>query len=158
MPRLLSPAAAAAALAPQTAEVFVTLLRITAPGMETIRIANDTQPVVRTGVTFQPYAFECELPEDTSDWNGTIPLRIDNVDRQVSRIIRDYVGTPSCRIEVVLASSPNTPEMGPFDFDVLSADIDDTSLVLTLGYSEGFLDQGFPAQTYTPSNSPGLFV
>lgn len=156
--RILSPAAAASALAPQTDEVWLTCLTFSWPGLAPIRIANDTVPVERKAGTFQPYAFEGELPEDTSEWNGTISLRIDNVDREVSRKIRTYAGTPNCRIEVVLASSPDTVEMGPFEFSVLSADMDETALVLSLGYGEGFLDQGFPAQTYTPSNSPGLFV
>jgi len=158
MPRILSPAAAASALAPQTAEVWVTCLTISGAGLDTIRICNDSVPAVRAGGTFQPYAFEAELPEDTEDWNGTIPVRIDNVDRAVSRKVRAYAGIPSCRLEVVLASSPNTVEMGPFDFSVLTADSDETTLVLSLGYAEGFLDQAVPAQTYTPSTSPGLFV
>jgi hypothetical protein len=31
-------------------------------------------------------------------------------------------------------------------------------LAVQIGYQEDFLNQGVPAQTYTPSNSPGLFV
>jgi hypothetical protein len=158
MPRMLSTAAAAAALARETAEVFVTCLRITGSGLTTLRIANDSVAVVRTAGTYQPCAFEAVLPEDGADWNGTISVRIDNVDRTIGRLIRNYEGIATCRLEVVLASSPNTVELGPFDFSVLSADLDETAVVLTLGYAEGFLDQAVPAQAYTPSNSPGLFV
>ena len=158
MPRELSPAAAASALAAQTAEVWVTCLTISGTGLSTIRICNDSVPLGRTAGTFHPYAFEAELPEDTEDWNGTVPVRIDNVDREVSRKVRAYAGLPNCRLEVVLASSPNTVEMGPFDFSILTADTDETALVLSLGYADGFLDQAVLAQNYTPSNSAGLFV
>lgn len=156
--RQLSPTATASALAAQTPEVWLTCLTISAPGMSTIRITNNSEQVVRAVGNFQPYAFEGELPEDSEDWNGTVQLRIDNVDRTVSRQIREQAGIPTCRIEVVLASSPNTVELGPFDFSVLSAEMDETSLVLSLGYAEDFLNQAVPAQSYTPADSPGLFI
>lgn len=158
MPRTLSPTAAASALAEQTAEVWLVCLTISGAGLDTMRVVNNNEAVVRAAGTFQPYPFEVELPEDSREWNGSVPLRIDNIDREVARLVRHYSGQPEVRLEVVLASQPDTVEMGPFDFTVLSAEIDVMALVLQLGYAEGFLNQSVPAQTFTPTNSPGLFV
>ena len=48
MPRTLSPAAAQAILARETAVVFLSSMRITHPGLpEPIRIVNNTEPVMR---------------------------------------------------------------------------------------------------------------
>lgn len=158
MPRTLSAAAASAILARETAEVFLACLTIEGPGLETLRAVNNTEPVVRASGTFHPYPFEAAVPEDTDSANPQVQLRVDNVDRQVVRALRDYAGVPRCTLEIILASSPDHVEVGPFRFSLLSVDYDAVVISGTLGYEEDFLNQAVPAQTYTPTNSPGLFV
>lgn len=159
MPRVLSSAAARSILAEDTAEVWLCLLTITHPDMETIRIVNNTEAVTRGSVTFQPYSFEASMPDDTDDAAPNVALRIDNVDRDITRQIKSLQGPrPQVRLEVVLASQPSQVEMGPFNFTALQVDWDLMELGVQIGYQEDFLNQGVPAQTYTPSNSPGLFV
>ena len=158
MPRTLSPAAARAILARETGEIFLACLTISGPGLDTLRAVNDTQPLVRTAGTFHPYPFETVLPEDTDSASPTVQLRVDNVDRQVTAALRAYQGMPQVTLEIVLASSPNTVEMGPFEFSLLGVDYDALLITATLGYEEDFLNQAAPAQSYTPTTSPGLFV
>ena len=158
MPRTLSNAAAAAILARETAEVFLACLTISGDGLDTIRIVNNTEQVVRLGGTYHPYPFEAELPEDTDSASPQVMVRVDNVDRQVQRAIAEYQGVPQCTLEVILASSPDTVEVGPFEFAVLAADFDALVISVRLGYEEDFLNQTVPAQSYNPTNSPGLHV
>lgn len=158
MPRTLSPTAAAAILARETAEVFLVCLTISGPGLETLRAVNNTEAVVRTGGTYHPYPFEAILPEDTDTASPQVQLRVDNVDRQVTRALRDYQGIPSCRIEVVRASAPNAVEVGPYDFKILAVEYDALVISATLGYEEDILNQAVPGQTYSPTNSPGIFT
>jgi len=159
MPRVLSSAAARSILAEDTAEVWLCLLTITHPDMEAIRIVNNTEAVTRGSVTFQPYSFEASMPDDTDDAAPNVALRIDNVDRDITRQIKSLQGPrPQVRLEVVLASQPSQVEMGPFNFTALQVDWDLMELGVQIGYQEDFLNQGVPGQTYTPSNSPGLFV
>lgn len=159
MPRILSPAAARAVVAAETDELLLCLLTITHPDMETIRIVNNTEPVARGSTVWQPYSFEASFPDDTDDATPNVSLRIDNVDRDITRKIKALQGPrPQVRLEAVLASQPGTVEMGPFNFTVLQVDFDIMELSVQIGYQEDFLNQGVPAQTYTPSNSPGLFV
>jgi hypothetical protein len=158
MPRQLSAAAARAIIARETAEVFLACLTISGPGLPTLRCVNDTQPLVRASGTFYPYPFEVLLPEDTDAAAPTARLRVDNIDREVTRALDEYSGVPQVTLEIVLASSPDTVEMGPFEFSILSVDYDAVVITATLGYEEDFLNQAVPAQSYTPTSSPGLFV
>jgi hypothetical protein len=158
MPRILTPTAAQAILARETAEVFLVCLTISGPGLDTLRAVNNTQPIVRSMGTYHPYPFEAVLPEDTDSASPQVQLRIDNVDRQVTRALREYAGVPKCTLEVILASDPDTVEVGPFEFSILSADYDAVMISVQLGYEEDFLNQAVPAQTYTPTNSAGMFV
>jgi hypothetical protein len=158
MPRTLSAAAARAILARETAEVFLACLTISGAGLDTLRAVTDTQPLVRAGGTFHPYPFEAVLPEDTDSASPTVQLRVDNIDRQVTGALRAYEGVPQVTLEIVLASSPDTVEMGPFEFSLLAVDYDALLITATLGYEEDFLNQAVPAQSYTPTSSPGLFV
>lgn len=155
--RTLSPEAAASALAQQTSVVWLACLTISGTGLDTFRIVTDNVPLVRAAGTFQPYPFEAELPKDVERSAGTVPVRICNVDREVVRLLKEYQGVPTAVLEVVTASAPDSVEMGPFEFSVLSAEADELVIQLQLGYEEGLLNQQAPAQSYTPSNSPGLW-
>lgn len=159
MPRILSPAAAQSVLAANTSEVWVAALRITHPSMEPIRIVNDSIPMVRADGMYLPWAFEVSLPDDNQDANPNVTLTIDNVDLEIANKIRTLEGDPpKCTFEVLLVSQPDRVEVGPFDFSILDASIDMTTIEVKLGYEEDFLNQSVPAQIYSPANSPGLFV
>lgn len=156
--RVISATAARAILARETEEVFLCLLEIIHPDITTIRIANNTEAVVRTEGTYNPYPFEAVLPEDSDSASPQVQLRIDNVDRSVTRAIRDLPGVPKCTLRVVLASNPNVDEVGPFNFSILNVSYDAMAISASIGYEEDFLNQAVPAQSYIPSTSPGIFV
>src|SRR5690606_35732462 len=125
MPRTLSATAAASALAAQTAEVWLACLTISGSGLPTFRIVTDNVPLERSVGTFQPYPFEADLPDDVERTAGTVEIRICNVDREVTRLLKEYGGIPQARLEIVLASQPDIVEVGPFDFSVLAAEADE---------------------------------
>lgn len=158
MPRTLSATAAASALAAQTAEVWLACLTISGSGLPTFRIVTDNVPLERSVGTFQPYPFEADLPDDVERTAGTVDIRICNVDREVTRLLKEYEGIPQARLEIVLASQPDIVEVGPFDFSVLAAEADELTISLNLGHNEDLLNQRVPAQSYNPSNSPGLWI
>lgn len=158
MPRTLSATAAASALAAQTAEVWLACLTISGPGLPTFRICTDTVPLETEDGTFQPYPFEADLPDDVERSPGTMEVRICNVDREVTRLLKEYDGIPQARMEIRLASQPDIVEVGPFDFTVLAAEANELTISLRLGHEEDLLNQRVPAQSYNPSNSPGLWI
>ncbi|MEN6538923.1 MAG: DUF1833 family protein [Mizugakiibacter sp.] len=156
MSRQVSQAALQAMLAQHTGEVFLVCVRIAHPDISTIRIVNNTQAITRTDGVYQPYPIRARLPDQRDDQIPQVQLIVDNVDRSVLEAIRTISGVPTVTLEVVLASSPNTIEAGPFEFDLLGATYDALVITGTLGYEDDLLSQPIPALTYTPTNSPGL--
>lgn len=157
MPRELTPSQSRAILAQDTEEIFLSCITIYGAGLGPFRIVNNTESITRVSGTFNPYPFEAEYPEDTDNPNTTVTVRLDNIDREVTRLIRNYSGIPKATVELITASEPDSIVIGPCDFSVLSSEYDELSISLSLGHEEDFLNQRVPAQTYTPTNSAGIF-
>lgn len=158
MSRTVSPTALQAMLARETDEVFLVCMRISHSSFGTIRVVNNTEPVVRDDGTYLPYPFNLILPSDTDEQVPEITVQFDNIDGSIAQAIRTISGRPAASFDVILASSPNTIEAGPFEFAILSAQDDAMMISCTLGFEEDVLNQSIPKGNYNPSNSPGLFV
>ncbi len=162
MARTISAAAMQAVLATRTDQVFLTCLTISPPAgsnaFPVIQLVNDKNPLVRTDGTYQPFAFQVKLPDDDDSKIPQVNITIDNVDRSILEAIRTVPGLPIVEFFVVLASTPDTIEVGPFNFSLLSAGYDVMTITGTLGYEEDFLNQQVPGDLYTPTNSPALFA
>lgn len=159
MSRVVSPTALQAMLSRETAEVFLVCMRIMHSSFPaTIRIVNNTEEVVRTDGIYQPFPFALILPSDTEDEVPSVSVQFDNIDSMITDAIRTILGRPSVAFEVVLASSPNTIEAGPYNFVIVDVQYNDKTVNCTLGFEEDILNQAVPKGVYTPSNSKGLFV
>ena len=157
--RLISSTAMQAILAQNTPEVFIPCLKIDHPSFANpIRLAFNTETVSRTDGDYLPYAFQITLPEQREDQIPQVILTVDNTDLSVNNAIRTLVGQPTVTMDVVLASSPNTVEVGPFDYSLQSAQADANTIQGTLGFEMDIFSQQVPAQLYTPVSSPGLFT
>ena len=154
--RTLSPTAVTSALSDNTSEVWLCCVTIFAGSV--FRMVNNTEAVVRTVGTFTPYPFEITLPDDTESANPQVTITVDNIDREVTRQLRNYQGVPTVTVEVVLASSPNTVEMGPMNFVLKNMEYNALTITGSLGYEEDILAQAVPHQTYNPSSSSGMFL
>lgn len=148
-----------AMLAQDTPEVFVPLLKIEHPDLaDPILLAYNTDPVVRSDGTYMPYAFQINLPKQVEDETPTLSVTIDNTDLEVNDKIRSLVGQPKVTFMVVLASSPDTVEAGPFAMSLQQAQADAQTITGTLGYEMDIFAQQVPSQQYLPTNSQGLFL
>lgn len=156
--RTLTPEAARAILARESGEVFQPLLEITGPGLEPIRVINNTDAVTRNGEVYEPWSFDGDPPEDGAQQSQTVTLTVDNIDRKVRDRLRNYQGVPRCEILWVMASQPDRAVYGPFEFVIKQAGADEMTIELQLGHEEDILNQGWPGQLYGPTNSPGLYV
>jgi len=158
MPAPQTPASARAILARETDEVFLDCLVISGPGLGPHRFVLNNEPLERAEGTFLPFSFSVDEPEDSDQLNPTMTIRIDNVDREIIRQLKEYPDIPVTRFETVLASAPDTVVHGPFEFSVRSAEADQLWVTIECGHEEDFLNQGFPKDSYGPINSPGLYV
>ena len=161
MSRAVSANALRAMLAQETGEVFLLCVTISHPTFaEPYRLVYDQNPLVRAVGTFQPFAFALNLPNEQDDSPPTVQMSIDNVDNAILQAVRTLGAgvRPDVTLEVVLASTPDVVEKGPYDFKFLSADYDEASITGTIGFEDDILNTAIPGDTYTPTNSPGLFV
>ncbi len=158
--RHVSQRALQAMLSQETGEVFLVCLTISHPTLQSpFLLVNDYNPLVRTAGTFQPFAFDVSLPAEQEDQLPQVAMTIDNIDNQILQAIRNIPGQrPSVVMELVLAATPNAVEAGPFNFSILSIDYNDATIQGTIGFEDDLLNTAFPADTYTPTNSKGLFL
>jgi len=155
--RTLSAAARNAIFASQTAEAFLVLLTLDHPTWGApVRVTSDAVDTASRGYTYKPFPFLVSLPEERDDALARVRLTIDNVDRSIIAALRPLTSPPTVTLEVVLASSPDTLEAGPFDFTLRNVEYDALTITGDLMF-EDVLNEPFPAGSFTPASYPGLF-
>ncbi|NOR27613.1 MAG: DUF1833 domain-containing protein [Lutibacter sp.] len=157
MSRTVSNTALQAMLAQETDEIFLTCLTIDHDDLASpILLVNDSTEIVRTAGTFLPFPFTITLPSDSEDTIPTVNLIIDNIDQSIVEVIRSIDTSPNVTMEIILASTPNVIEAGPYTFRWKTSTYDAFSVTSSLGYDD-ILDEPFPSLTFGPSNFPGMF-
>lgn len=142
--------------AEQTEEAWIALIEITHASLVTpIRVANNPVAIVSNGNTFLAGAFVLTLPDD-SEAIPVVTMEIDNVDRAIVDAARSIATPPQCAISVVLGSTPNVIEAGPFNMTMNDVNYNFEKVTATLIY-EDLLNEPFPAPSFNPALFPGLF-
>jgi len=155
--RNVSSTARQAMYSSSTEQVFLILLEIDHSDLSTpIRVVNNTQAVTHGGNTYSPYPFELMLPDD-SEQIKQVRITIDNVDRMLMESIRTIdQDRPTVTFKVILASSPDTVEAGPFECVLASVTYSLMSITGVLIY-EDRLRVKVPALEFTAKDFPGVF-
>lgn len=157
MSRNLSSNALASMYAQETSEVWLVLLEIDEAGLsEPIRVVNNNENVTHNGNVYEGFPFELPMPDEVENQVTSVTLTIDNVDRRIVQAVRSLSSPPTVTMSVVMASSPDTIEAGPFEMTLKDATYTALTVVGRLGF-EDFEDEPFPGETFTPQNHPGLF-
>jgi len=63
---------------------------------------------------------------------------------------------PRVKLEVIAASRPDDVEVGPFEFEMASAQYSVEAIEATLTYKP-VMQMAFPVGTFDPQKFPGLF-
>ena len=156
MSRVLSTAAVRGMFAQQTAEVYLMLLTISGDDIATIRVVNNYKDITSNGNLFQAFPFKFNLPGETAETLPIVSLQIDNVSKLLVEGVRSTSKPPNVSLDVILASSPDTIEVGPMSFTMIKVNYNADVLTGTCNFHE-ILNQPYPAGTYTPASYPGLF-
>lgn len=155
----ISPTAMQALLAQQTSEVFLSFLRVEHPSLaEPRRLVCNTQPIERADGVYEPYAFNAPSPAQKEDRIPQTSITIDNTDLELGAALRGLRGKAKITLFTALASQPDVIEEGPFEFDLNAAEGDQNAITASVGYDSSVFDENLPAQSYTPTNSQGLFT
>lgn len=166
MPRILSNTARRAMYAQESSEVWITLITISHPNfVEDIRVCDDAtellpvagiRGIVSRGDEFMYVPFSLTLPSSDDTGVATAVLSIDNIDRRVIKAVREADSALAVKIEIILASDPESVEIEIDDFRlaIVPYDAFTVSGELTQEYYEL---EPFPHQRVTPSNFAGVF-
>jgi hypothetical protein len=157
MSRNVSATARQAVYEAETGEAFLILLTLEHVDLSApIRVSSDGVDTVSNGNTFTAFPFRLCLPEDSDERPPRAKLQIDNVDRQIVLAVRSVTGPISVKMEIVLASDPDTVEASFPDFELRDVSYD--ALVVEGELSlESFLREPFPAGRFTPGDFAGIF-
>ena len=158
MSRTLSLTAKNAIYAQETSEVFIQLIEITHDDLDTpIQVCSDARQVVSNGKTYLPFPFAIVMPEENAENIPSVRLRIDNIDRSIITAVRSITTPAAVAFSIVLASSPDTVEAGPFTFSMVNVDYNALTVEGELIFTGNVLNDPFPALTFSPGNFPGIF-
>lgn len=146
--------------AQETNQVFLVLLLIDHSSLtEPIRIVNNFEDISSNGATYIGCPFAITFPSDLEDQLPAVTLSIDNVDRQIVAAVRNIDptdGPATSEISVVLASSPDTIEVGPMSLTLREVSYD-AALVTGTMQPEDILNEPYPGDIFSPGFYPGLF-
>lgn len=146
-----------AATASETAEVLVTLLKIKIDDEEVLNLTDNKEAVVSNGVSYTPCSFKALMPDQSTEGNKSVRLQIDNTDLSIYSAIKKAAQKKiTCEVSVVLASTPDTYEQGPFNF-ILRNITADVSYISGELYDSYMHDRKLTNRTYNPADFPGLF-
>jgi hypothetical protein len=142
----------------ETAEVFLAVAKIEAGTLDPVYLVDDTQPVTHGGVQYIPSAFELTLPSQSNDGGvRACTISLDNVDRSISELVTRAIGTDIIiTFEIILASTPDITERGPFRFILRNVEIDQSTVRGEL-YDFYLMDRKVPRFTYTQKQFRGIY-
>lgn len=159
MSRTMGASAISALNAQQTDAVFLFLLDVTLTidgSEQTLHFVNNTTPITRLGTLYTPLAFKIKLPNEGESIHEA-SLVLDAVDLVIIEAMRNTTARPQVSFILILASAPDdTPEAGPFNFELSEVSYNAKTLNATLTYGN-HLEARFPSIAKTPYYFPGMF-
>ena len=157
MSNALSAAALLAIFAQQTGEVFLLLVSISHTDMgSTIRVVANNENVVHGGNTYNAFPFEINLPDEDPERIARPALKICNVNREIVAAFRALGSAATVEMTIVLASSPDTIERGPFEYLARHITYDASAVTVQLAH-EDVLNEPIPGDSINPEEYPGAF-
>jgi len=143
--------------ATETDEAILALVTIDHDTLSTpIRVTSDAVETVSNGNTFQPFPFQYTFPDQSDENEATAKLKIDNVDRKITKAVRELSSAPTVTTQIVRGSDPDTIEASFPDFKLVNVSYDKHTVEGTLSL-ESLVSQPFGTHTFNPQYFPNLF-
>lgn len=155
--RSLSNPARIAAFAQTTPQTFLILIEITHADLATpIRLVNNTQAIVSGAETYHPMAFELTPPVEEDGQIRASTITFDAVDRSLIEAVRSIDDAPHLSAAVILASTPNVIEAGPWEFVMRGVNYNAQSVSAEL-LPDNPMDYVISAIAYRQRDFPGVY-
>jgi hypothetical protein len=112
--------------------------------------------VVSNSQNFIFLPLDITLPDENDGKSSRCQINIYDVTQYLTPLIRTINGPPKVRLDVVLSSSPNTPEITFTDFYITNISYNRDVISFELNMINFDLEP-FPQHSFTPQYFPGLF-
>lgn len=156
MSRDISTTGLNAIFAQEMSEVFLILLTISHPDLETpIYVSSDAVDTVSRGQIYIALPFDLTLPDENDLHMPRAYLTIDNVGRVLMAPIRKMDQPADVKIEIIRADDPDIVEIAFPDFKLTNIRYDAAQIQGKLSL-EIFATQPYPAGIFAPSDFTGL--
>ena len=159
MARTVSSTIIASANAQTTTEVYLALLKFSHSSISDLRFVNNTEDITSNSLVYTAAPFSISLPPEGQDATPTMRVAIDNVDRSIIGDIRAVSGGSeriACDVLIVAASDPDTGIATYSGFEMVNVSYNAQSLSFDLSVNS-LLTEPFPYDSFTPTNTPGIF-
>ncbi len=161
MPRSLTPAAETDVNTGARSQVWLFLVDISHDSFDdTIRLCNNEETVTSNNDLYLPTGIQVSLPDESADEMPSVNMLIADVDKTILTKLRGVPiqnsPRPVVTIRLVMAITPDSPEAGPFRFELEQHTRSKEGLVFKLGV-ENILRKAFPGLNVLPQFYPNLF-
>lgn len=95
------------------------------------------------------------VPSDMEDVPGGASMVLENLDREIARLLRSFRTPATIHMAVVYASTPDVIEAEYSDLEIVSSDIDPASVVISFSREE-IEREYYPGAAMTRDRFPGL--
>lgn len=157
MSNQLSPALLAQLFAQESNDPFLMLITLSHSTFASdIYLVNNTENVISNGRTFQAFPVNIRLPVDDGETAREISIEFDNVSLELIDEVRTVTNPIDLKIEMVLASNPDSIEISLEDLKLRSLSYNKQRISAKI-YMDTFLNVELTSERYTPKNFPGIF-
>jgi hypothetical protein len=147
----------AALYAPSTDKVLIDLITIEHDDLGAPeRICTDKVSIISRGNTYRALPVAISMPNDTEGEPPRVSLVVDNVSRELVITVRSIETPPTVTVETIVASAPDTVELGPFVYEADQVELDKFELRLDLAL-EALHREPYPAPIFNPAAFPLIF-
>lgn len=113
--------------------------------IDPMRFTNEGSIVISRGEVYSPLAMDVTVVDSVQGRSPEASLRLDNVNLEVTRALRELQGYPTVTIDIVRASDLDTPEKSYTDLRVIGPTYTAGFIDLQLGIEDLSVD--FPSKT-----------
>lgn len=157
MPNQLSNQMLAQIFAQESNDPFLLLVTLEHESLAApIRLVANTESVTSRGNLFEAFPMKLRLAVDDGESDKQVSIEFDNVGLTLIDALRSITDPLKAKLELVLASLPNTVQIVIEDLKMSAVTYSRQSVQATL-YFDSFMTTEMTSERYTPSKYPSLF-
>ncbi len=155
--RALSTLALKSINAEETDQIWLPLVVMTnAAWTGPLRLVANSEDITSGGNLYTAFPFMVNLPDEEPEGTAVMSWSFDNTSLELMQLFRSVNGYISAQVFWVLAATPDTVEIGPFNLQLRGFNYDDSTVGGSLQV-EPIMDLTFGQMNMNPVNAPALF-